>query len=254
MLNNGFLVRESLFDRDISVIVGKKKCIGSWSDGVWNPCDNYILSSLQCPDCKQRDDWALCIECRGEQCKNEKARDSCKQQPFWIYLASFDSLVKVGISQTYRFHERLIEQGADFGARIGSVTDGLLVRKYEQELAEYLDLPDRVRGEEKQSLLFGDPNRSAASLLKTIIKLKKSGFSFLVNPQIFDFRHHFRINRIKKEPERLKIVEGQEINGKIVAAKGPIIILEKENEYFSINIHRLLGRELIPAKENLISI
>ena len=138
--NNGGMERFSVLDRDVSIKLGERYCIGHFSDGRHVDCPKHekITSGWHCDFCRRADDFFTCVQCSGE-CINDKQRKACRENTFFIYLAVFDSMLKVGISQEHRLYERLIEQGADFAAKIAYIKDGMVVRKIEQELKKSLN-------------------------------------------------------------------------------------------------------------------
>ena len=180
--------RFTLWNNRINFKLGSKRCVGYFSGGRHYKCPDSADSGLAstCSECKKRDDWFGCIQCAGFDtsslevnstppaqnniCDNPKQRVGCMKNRYWIYLAAFDGQLKVGISYEQRFFERMIEQGADFGCRLGIVQDGGYARALEQRIARYLGLPDRIHGVAKQAKLFGEPNRSIVEIAKTIAK------------------------------------------------------------------------------------
>ena len=45
-------------------------------------------------------------------------------------------------------------------------------------------------------------------------------------------------------PKMLKVKNGIKLEGKVVAAKGNIIILNSEDMFYSLNAHEMVGREV----------
>jgi len=242
--NGGDISRIALFDNDISFNIGKKICIGFFKDGKHYDCPHSreIETGWNCNECRINDDYFFCMTCNGTECLNEKMREDCKTNKYYLYLAAFDSLLKVGISYEFRVQERLVEQGADMAAVIAIVQDGMEVRKIEQKIREELDITDAVRGETKTKNLFGDPNNSASVICSALKKLKSNGFS--ARPEIYDMRQHYRLNNVIFAPEALEIKDGMKLEGRFVAAKGNIAVLNKKHKFYSLNTHRLIGREI----------
>ena len=236
-----------LWDASLSVEIGARKCVGFWSEAGRQPCPTSAeVSKNICDSCKAADRYLLCRECVGASCINQKVRDQCEVGEYFIYLASFGSLLKVGISRSRRFYERLIEQGADFGTKIAEVRDGLRVRAYEQEIAKWLNITDFVSGDTKATALFGDPNAASTSLFSALTRLQDSPFKFICQPEIYDLRDSYRLHNVPRQPELLEITKGFLLKGEVVATKGPAIVMRDRFRYFAINAHRLLGREIRP--------
>jgi len=95
----------------------------------------------------------------------------------------------VGISYERRILERLVEQGADMGAKIGIVQDGKLARIVEQKIRTELNICDRVTGNEKHNMLFGNPNTAAINIFNAYTKLRSNGLSdYLITPEIYNLQ------------------------------------------------------------------
>jgi len=247
VMDDGKKRKIPLLGENISFDLGEKKCIGHFKKGKLVPCPNKktINYGRHCNRCSMEDDFFLCMRCTGEECINEKQRNSCKENKYFIYIALFNSLSKVGISFDRRIMERLIEQGADFGAKIALIQDGKLVREIEQKISKELKIRDRVQGIQKHKNLFCNPNNSIKQLVSIISSLRSNGFSkYLIHPEIYDLREFYHLDNVHKEPEYKEVETGMRLEGNVVAAKGNIIILQKNNEFYTINAHRLIGREI----------
>jgi hypothetical protein len=232
-----------LMDQDISIRTGNRRCIGFFQDGRHFPCpENKIITyGCYCNSCKARDDFFLCIKCDGNDCINPKQRDCCKENNYYVYLAAFDSVLKVGISYEHRLLERLVEQGADFGAKIAFVKDGKNVRTIEQKIKHTLGAVDRMGGDEKHTTLFANPNNSAKSIYKAILKLRNNGLTCLINPEIYDMRKYYKLQNVPVKPEKFEITSDLDIKGRIIAAKGNMMVLKQSSNFFLLNAHRLIG-------------
>lgn|GEM_PF-760830 len=239
--------RMQLLDRDISFSVSDRKCIGYFSAGrhVNCPGNRTVERDWNCNECRLSDDFFLCIQCTGDECINRKQRPSCETTKYFVYLAAFDSVLKVGISNERRLMERLIEQGADFGAKIAEITDGKEVRLVEQEIKSSLDITDKVTGTIKQDLIFGNPNTEVRNIMSAISALQNNGVSkHLIQPEIFDLRAFYGLQNVPAKPKKMRIRKGDRIDGRAVAAKGNIVIIENSSGFSSFNAHDLIGCEI----------
>lgn len=254
VLKSGNEVKKIKMFGNHSFMLGQKTCTGFFSKGKTYECPGKrkLDYGQQCNECKIRDMFSLCMQCTGEKCINEKRRAECEKENYFIYLAAFDSLLKVGISYEYRFLERLVEQGADFGAKIGRVQDGLAVRAVEQKIMRDLNIVDRVRGTEKHRMLFCDPNIATTNIFKAIGTLKNGFSQYLMKPEIYDMRQYYRLHNVFLNPSAMPITDNTEMSGEIVAAKGNILVLRKGSEFFSINAHELIGREIMDIRQSTI--
>lgn len=245
-LEGGRIQRMNTLGEKMNFMIGEKRCIGYFRSGKHVKCKEKreIDQGRHCNRCSLEDDFFLCMRCTGEQCINEKQRDSCKENKYFIYLAAFDSTIKVGISHNSRLMNRLIEQGADFGAKVAIVQDGKTVREIEQKMMKEAGVVDRMRGEQKHKNLFCDPNNAVAGIIKTIGVLRSNGFaSHLIQPEIYDLREFYGLQHVHSQPEFMQIKTGMQLLGKVVAAKGNLLILQNGG-YKSLNAHHLIGREL----------
>jgi hypothetical protein len=235
-----------LLGQDVDFAIGNRTCIGHFKDGKHVKCpDNRPVDhDWYCNSCRINDDFFLCVQCDGSGCANKKQRSSCSDNSYYVYLAAFDSILKVGISHERRILERLVEQGADFGAKIACVQDGKNVRVIEQEISKSLNIVDRVHGVEKQKKIFGSPNIALANIGAAIKKLQSNGSGHLIPPEIYDLRSYYNLGSIPFNPGKFPLKEGAQLKGRIVAAKGSILVINSGNNYLSLNAHELIGRDL----------
>jgi len=263
LLANGQEGEEStkfdLWGNRINAKLGTKHCTGYFSGGLHFRCPDSAEVGLAstCSACKQSDDWFGCIQCSGEfseiagdskeapviVCKNPKQRDGCTKNHYWIYLAAFGGQLKVGVSYEHRFFERMIEQGADFGCRLGIVQDGGYARSLEQKVARYLGLPDKIEGAFKQSRLFGDPNASILNIAKAITKLI-DGKLLDLKTETFDFRQFYKLDSVLIRPRLVQLAPGVRLVGDVTATKGNIIVMQTAGGIISFNAHRLVGYDI----------
>ena len=236
--------RIELFDENIDFTIGERKCTGYSRNSKVIQCPNNVtVTAWKCKSCMFHDNFFMCMRCTGDKCLNEKRRDKCKKEKYFVYISIFDSLAKVGISQSFRLRQRLVEQGADFAAKVAFTEDGKTVRELEKKISKHLDITDRVRGTQKQKRLFGDPNISMKVLSSMINKLHNNGFDkHLINPEIYDLREYYRLGSVPVHPEHITMEEGVNISGTVKAVKGNIIILEKNDKFLSFNAHDMIGR------------
>lgn len=233
-----------LFDEKIAIKLGKKVCVGFTKNGKHFDCPSMrpVEHERVCRACAINDDFFMCMKCTGEACINEPQRASCLENRYFIYLAAFNSMLKVGISYQFRIMERLIEQGADMGAKIGLVKDGKLARELEQKISKELNIIDRVSGVDKQKMLFGNINVAAMNIFNAYNKLKSNGVSsYLINPEVYNLQSIYRMSAVQQVPSPVDVKDGAVIEGDVLAAKGNIIVFRNESGLSSINASKLLG-------------
>lgn len=243
--DNGKISFHPLFDTNIRLKVGEKKCVGYFINSKRNLCptEKKLVKGTICDSCKELDQYYKCIECSGI-CINEKNRDNCKETTFYMYFTTFNSMLKVGISQEHRFFERMIEQGAELGVKFSRIKDGLEARIIEQKVKKLLGCEDRIYGDMKERNIFGDPNSVVIKIRDALKNLQQNNYT-MINTEIYDFRKYYRLNNVTAIPKNMEIETGSVIEGTVVAAKGNIIIIEKDGVFWTVNSHRLNSREIL---------
>jgi len=142
----------SEFDlKEVRFSVSKKKtCVGMFDDdGEYVPCpkNSPVSRFSQCPICAG-ESWIPhqeCIfepKCDGELCDLE----FCRREHV-LYVAFYDTRMKIGMSSTRRIEQRLIEQGADAFSIIGKWGTRKKAREAEKEFSERLRIPQSHRQE-----------------------------------------------------------------------------------------------------------
>jgi hypothetical protein len=243
-----------LLGQEIGFRVGEKYCTGYFSKGEHHQCPTgaAVASGTNCHACRLNDDFFMCVKCTGDECINRKQRPSCEESLYFVYLAAFGKLIKVGISHERRLIERLIEQGADFGAKVARVKDGFEVRRVEQNIRRHLGIVDFVRGEVKQKMLLTNPNDCVTSIFSAIAEMRTNGFAeHMVPPEVYDLRDYYHLNKISYNPEPVAIKTGIGISGTVVAAKGPVLVINSSRHLYSINSHDMIGRDVTSAVEGV---
>ncbi len=240
--------KTALFGQTLDLRIGKKFCTGFCRKGknVECPGERIVDNGWKCNECMLDDQFFMCIRCSGKECINPRRRNECRTGMYFVYLAAFGSVIKVGVSHERRILERLVEQGADFGAKIAYVKDGMLVRKVEQEIKEHLGITDRLSGKEKNNFIISDPDMEVANIMSSIKRLRNNGFNqHLIGPRIYDMRGYYRIFDLDGSPRFMEIGEGKDVCGKVAAVKGNLVILKNAGELVSFNAHDIMGRELL---------
>ncbi len=237
------IVKIKLFDEPIKMKLGKRTCIGYTKNGVYFGCPSkrVVENERVCRECGLNDDFFLCMKCTGEECINEPQRPACVENKYFLYLAAFNSILKVGISYEFRIMERLIEQGADMGAKIGVIKDGKLARTIEQKVRRELNICDRVSGSDKQKMLFGSLNVASINISNAYNKLKCNGLSpYLINPEVYNLQNIYRLSSVSNMPSFFEVKEGAVVSGNVIAAKGNILVINNSSGLFSVNASKLV--------------
>jgi hypothetical protein len=136
-----------LSDLDFSVS-RKRVCIGYFDDGgryVHCPKNAAVDKFSQCPECSKEvflpvQECVFNPECEGERCGIE----FCKREHV-LYVAFYDTRMKIGMSSSRRVEKRLIEQGADAYALLGKAPNRKRARDLEKSISARLGIPQAVK-------------------------------------------------------------------------------------------------------------
>ena len=216
----------------IRLNLATRGCVGSWKNGEYKPCD-----SPTAPFCEQCKDVWPCAICSGH-CT--KPLQSCNE-PHSIYLALFaPGIVKVGVTRKWRLKERLQEQGADIGVEIAQADDGRIARLIEHEIGKRFT--ERVRFETKLAGVTKPADESA--LYDALSSLKEDG-EFVQKTEVGDvMRFEYFDRALWMQPIPIQPEEDMILEGDVVGIKGIILVLERFDTLYVVNLHKLLGYDI----------
>ncbi len=141
----------SEFDlEDVRFLVSNRRtCVGYFDGDAHVQCPKGVEDPrlAQCPDCTGESIVPVqeCIfepRCEGEICNHP----FCMREHV-LYLAFYDTNVKIGMSSSRRIERRLVEQGADAFSVIGSFPNRKKARDKEKEISSALRIPQWYRQE-----------------------------------------------------------------------------------------------------------
>ncbi|HUV61905.1 MAG TPA: DUF2797 domain-containing protein [Thermoplasmata archaeon] len=131
------------------IISSQKECVGHFEDGRYIACpyNAAVTKFVQCAACAKEFfiPYQECVfepKCDGERCD----MDFCRREHV-LYLAFYNTRVKIGMSSTRRVDKRLVEQGADAFALIGSFPSRLRAREAEKQISSEFRIPQAYRQE-----------------------------------------------------------------------------------------------------------
>ena len=215
-----------------------KFCIGYWKNQSYFKCFKKIQKGFQCESCFKKETNNFCAMCNGTKCFLRKP--ICGQH--YVYLASFGNILKVGVTSVNRFPERVIEQGADFAARIVLVENGLIARKIERMISINYNIKDKISAITKQKVLL---NKNAREIGKEFLKtvywqiIDKLPAKIKLDLEIEDLSIYY------KEPQKAKAIsieDNMELQGKIIGQKGNYIFIKNHQGIFMFNGYELVSR------------
>lgn len=136
-------------------VVGRRKsCIGRYVDEGYVECPRHapVTKFSQCGECAgesyiSNQDCVFDPQCDGRACRFDpegRGNEFCSR-PHMLYVAFYDKMVKVGMTSTRRMEKRLVEQGADAYAIIGTFPNRLEAREAEKRLSSELHLAQWIR-------------------------------------------------------------------------------------------------------------
>lgn len=213
---------------DIRFRVSKsKRCVGYWDEeGEYFPCprDAPVTKFAQCPECSGEfflPDQECLFEpkCDGELC----GLDFCAREHL-LYVAFYDTRMKIGMSSTRRVDKRLIEQGADAYSIIGKYPGRRKARTAEKEISGRLGIPQFYR----QEVLL---RNLARPLDKQGIKGRHEGLritlgeAYGLDPAPLRWLENYPIELPLESIPRLESSSGEH-SGDYVGVKGKWVIFE----------------------------
>lgn len=212
-------------------ILPEKICIGIRDFSGFGLCENPVPENrIQCPGCMEKDRILPCLKCEGVCAADKETGKFCLENEFCVYLALFGKRVKVGVSLEKRLVERLAEQGADYGLKI-AFGNGLECRKIEKKIAD-LGVKSRMSYQSK-IVCMTNPDINA---LKNTFMAAKEKIELLDSFQPINLTEHYP--KINRRPKNI-IVRPGTISGKILGAKGEILLLEPN---CAVNLKAFISR------------
>ena len=135
---------------DVRFLVSRKKvCIGRWDWDRYVPCPKQapVTKFGQCQECAgesfiKKQECIFEPECDGEICDS----DFCRREHV-LYIAFYDTRMKIGMSSSRRVDKRLVEQGADAYSIIGKFGSRKKARNREKDISDRLRIPQFYRQE-----------------------------------------------------------------------------------------------------------
>ncbi len=215
-------------------------CLGYTRNGVRHACPKKATGKKQCGFCAKEDDFLVCLRCDGATCLQftDGLKDDCFGKDYSVYLASFGTQVKAGVSKTERLQKRWVEQGADYAARVFGGVNGQDARVIESALVrsgllarltlgQKMELPQAdatVIDEELQSDSF---RRVAQTFEKNAMK----------GPTVESLQPHYPGIAAARPTEYLQ--------GTVLGAKGPVLFLEQNGSVRAFGLPNAVGRKIL---------
>jgi hypothetical protein len=154
------------------VSVGRaRRCVGRFERGRHVPCPNevHVEGFSQCQACAGESyiwdqDCIFDPKCDGSSCLSEGSggapSEFCRREHM-LYLAFYQDRPKIGMSSSKRIRERLVEQGADAFAFIGTYPNRRAARLAEAEISQAAGVPQWYRQQEVLDMMSRPVERPA---------------------------------------------------------------------------------------------
>jgi len=214
---------------DVRFSVSKKRtCIGHWDGDEYTPCQKQIAVDRfgQCAECAGVSfiPFQECIfepKCDGEKCNLE----FCRREHV-LYVAFYDTRMKIGMSSSRRVDKRLIEQGADAYFIIGKFGTRKNARTKENEISARLGIPQSYRQETLLRNLERPVDEHGIEGRYEALKIT-IGEAYQLNPESLKWLKGYPIDLPLKGTPKLLESWGSH-KGELVGIKGKWLVFESE--------------------------
>ena len=231
------------------------RCAGYRKDDQWIPCAEKNKGKAKCDLCRTKEGGFIYTSFDGFN------RDGFSDQELeqisgehLVYLALFEKeLIKIGVSGKKRKELRQLEQGSHFTLFIAQTPDGSAARQIET-LFRKNGLADKIKPSQKKDFLCPEiTEEEGRNILESVFINHKNTLNtfphlkdfLLPSGEFVSWETFYGLNAIRQSRKPLQFLslsEGESISGKIIAIKGSFIVLETEQELFSISMKNLFGR------------
>ena len=233
----------------IRFVLVDKYCVGYSSNYpryYFHPCQDRKKNLAQCAHCRSKNMSHVCERCRGDFCKIPELDYYCKKKHV-VYVAFFSpDYVKVGISSIDNFENRIVEQGPFIVLKVMEVQDKFIARTMEDELSEYLDIPERVSSLNKEDILLSD--YEPARMIERVIDVKEKLLRFS-NSNAFNvdldgliyMSNYYNYDFLGKKLYNFLYTKKLLIEGEVVSNIGSLTVLQCSEKFFILNLDKLKG-------------
>lgn len=218
-----------------------------WKDMVPCPSKANLKKGYKCSSCYHADSVHPCLICDGAKCLAERSlQRTCQEATAYVYLATFGSNeVKVGVAHKTRIPQRWIEQGANLAKRI-IMGNGIEVRRFEKAIHSALNVLSGLKTDKKVDTLWKRHSREEVNALAKAEEEIKKRFpeSPFYYDNIYDLSEIYNLPSLDRRPIELKIKKNPQILGKILGAKGSLLLLSTGGIPYFLNLKHLVGRKI----------
>lgn len=218
--------------------------------GAWKPCSENapVTKGRRCHTCAQAMELHPCIICKGSICRADpQSQQTCLTLTSYVYLASFGpKLLKVGVAHHSRILKRWIEQGANVATRLLE-TNGRDARRYEALIHDTLHVRSQVPTRLKHDALWNPMiSQETVAITQLTDKIREQIPELhLYRDKIKNLSPIYGLPAFTHRPLPLPVTPQHPITGKILGAKGSLLVLQVQGLPHILNLHQLLGRSIM---------
>jgi len=233
---------------------GPKRCVGNidlTGKLVKCPEDAIILrQGTRCGPCSAVDFYDPCIRCDGRTCMATEARKTqCDVSEYSVYAVLFnDTTLKVGVSSKKRVRLRWIEQGADFGGIIHTITGGRNARRLEDRLGKRTNITKVVRGERKIKSLQDSLDIEVAQSIVDDFIVGIEHIELGTQVKLEDLSKYYSLPILETKPrpwrKRSDPIDERPLVGDVVGMKGSLLVTSIGSSYTVVDLRQVIGYNL----------
>lgn len=238
-------------------VCGETKCAGSLRDNVWQSCPLQVVGRKKCETCRNREGNFIYTSFDGFNTDmfTQEDLDRLAGQHL-VYFALFNQdVAKVGVCKKERHLLRQVEQGSHHTLYIAQTPNGILARQIETCFRQ-MGVADKIQASAKKNFILPEITATQGeAALKSLLSSHQNALKnypelqkfMLVQPEFKDWTHTFRLETVKESPKAVhtvKLQQDESVSGKIIALKGPFIMLETEEEIVTLCVKDLQGLTL----------
>ncbi len=216
---------------ELFIKTGEIRCIGYFDGHERFPCPLSSFGKYQCDYCKKRD--ISKIYTRFDFEGFEEYLEKRERVKFSIYLTTFGSVVKAGLTEERRFEERIYEQGGGYYAKI-AVLKGKKAYDFEYLLHNEFGIRGLIRRNEKANFIKED-DRIGLEKMKEIIEMLQEKFSGIVLDRIEIKKHTYYV------PPEFVVSSEKNLRGRVVSNRGQVIFVEEDGVIKALSSSNFLG-------------
>ena len=204
----------------------------------------------QCFRCRQHSFFNCRMTCTGDICIPNPlgAKKYCEPPQTNVYLTSIADKLKIGVSLgPFR---RFLEQGSDYAVIIAK-TKGLEARRIESRVAKELGLVLQVRNSYKIKNIKAIDKEKAVEIINDMVEkispIAKDVLSSVEGEHyepvdILDLRKYYGNLNFNQSITEIVPKPGKEFGGRIIAIKGSILVIEQSNNYFALDLKKMISQ------------